>query len=72
MNNVKNAQHLKIIIFSFNRALQLEALLASLRKFWKRPAVSVTVIYNTSDETFQKGYNINKPIRDVRTKSIKK
>lgn len=58
MNNVKNAQHLKIIIFSFNRALQLEALLASLRKFWKRPEVSVTVIYNASDETFQKGYNI--------------
>ena len=49
---------LQIIIFSFNRAIQLDALLTSYRQFWKNSRTKVDVIYNTSKEEFQKGYDI--------------
>ena len=47
---------LQIIIFSFNRAMQLDTLLTSFCKHWKSPSYQVDVIYNTSDKYFQKGY----------------
>lgn len=47
---------LQIIIFSFNRAIQLDTLLSSFTKYWKNPAYQVDIIYNTSDDLFQKGY----------------
>jgi hypothetical protein len=49
---------LQIIIFSFNRALQLDTLLSSFTEYWKNPAYQVDVIYNTSDDFFQKGYEL--------------
>lgn len=49
---------LQIIIFSFNRAIQLDTLLSSFTEFWKNPAYQIDVIYNTSDDFFQKGYEL--------------
>lgn len=49
---------LQIIIFSFNRAIQLDTLLTSFCKHWKAPVCKVDVIYNTSNEFFQEGYNL--------------
>lgn len=49
---------LQIIIFSFNRAIQLDTLLSSFTEYWKNPSYQVDVIYNTSDDFFQKGYNL--------------
>lgn len=46
-----------IIVFSFNRALQLHTLLKSFVRHWKNPAYKVSVLYNTSDDFFQKGYD---------------
>lgn len=51
---------IKIIIFSFDRALQLEALLASVRKYWNKTEYNLSVIYNTSHESFEQGYQILK------------
>ena len=45
---------LQIIIFSFNRALQLDTLLTSLVEHWKSPDYCVDVLYNTTDEEFEK------------------
>ncbi len=51
---------LQIIIFSFNRAMQLDTLLTSLKEMWLQPAYSVEVLYNTSTKDFEKGYEILK------------
>lgn len=51
---------LQIIIFSFNRAIQLDALLASLTHYWESPDYLLDVVYNTSSESFEKGYQILK------------
>lgn len=51
---------MQIVIFSFNRAIQLDALLDSLLKHWKNPKSYVDVLYNTSDEAYQKGYELLK------------
>ena len=47
-----------IIIFSFNRALQLEALLSSIQCHWQKTNYTLSVLYNTSGDDFQKGYDI--------------
>lgn len=47
-----------IIIFSFNRALQLEALLSSIQCHWQKTNYKLSVLYNTSGDDFQKGYDI--------------
>lgn len=47
---------LQIVIFSFNRALQLDTLLTSLVEHWKSPDYCVDVLYNTSYEDYEKGY----------------
>lgn len=49
---------IQIIIFSFNRALQLDTLIASIVEKWQAPKYKIDVIYNTSDKDFQKGYDI--------------
>ncbi len=49
---------IQIIIFSFNRALQLDTLLRSLVMHWKSPDYCVDIIYNSSDDFFQNGYDI--------------
>lgn len=49
---------LQIIIFSFNRAIQLDALLTSLEAYWQAPQYQVDVVYNTSSQDFQKGYEL--------------
>lgn len=49
-----------IIVFSFNRALQLDTLLTSFIRHWKSPTYKVSILYNTSDDFFQKGYSILK------------
>ena len=46
---------LHIIIFSFNRALQLDALLQSIHVNLKGK-FKVSVLYNTSNDLFQRGY----------------
>ena len=49
---------LQIIIFSFNRAIQLDTLLTSFCEHWKSPTYQVDVIYNTSNEFFEEGYRL--------------
>lgn len=49
---------LQTIIFSFNRALQLDTLITSMIENWQNPQYCIDVIYNTSDQEFQKGYDI--------------
>lgn len=49
---------LQIIIFSFNRAFQLDTLISSLLEKWECPAYEVYVLYNTSSESFQLGYEL--------------
>ena len=49
---------LQIIIFSFNRALQLDTLVTSIIEKWQNPKYKIDVIYNTSDKDFQKGYDL--------------
>lgn len=49
---------LQIIVFSFNRAIQLDALLTSFQKHWKTAGTVVDVIYNTSSAGFQEGYDL--------------
>lgn len=51
---------IQIIIFSFNRALQLDTLLSSLNEYWKKPNYHIDILYNTSDVDFEKGYSILK------------
>lgn len=47
---------IRIIIFSFNRAMQLDALLNSLVSYWERPCFDVHVLYRASSISFQNGY----------------
>ena len=47
-----------IIIFSFNRALQLEALLSSIQRHWQKMDYKLSVLYNTTGGDFQKGYDV--------------
>ena len=49
---------IQIIVFSFNRALQLDALLASVQQHWRKTAHRLAVLYNTSNDEFQTGYKI--------------
>lgn len=49
---------LQIIVFSFNRAIQLDTLLTSLNNHWKTPDYQVDVIYNSSNDFFQEGYRV--------------
>jgi hypothetical protein len=49
---------LQIVIFSFNRALQLDTLITSIIEKWQLPQYNIDVIYNTSDNDFQKGYDL--------------
>jgi hypothetical protein len=44
------------IIFSFNRAIQLELLLKSINRFDSNRLLTVTVLYAFTDETFRAGY----------------
>ena len=47
---------LQIIIFSYNRALQLNTLLGSVKHFLNNPFTEIYVLYNTSDDSFDQGY----------------
>ena len=49
---------LHIIIFSYNRALQLEALLYSIKNCWKNIDYHIDIIYNSSNDLYQSGYNL--------------
>ena len=49
---------LQIIIFSFNRALQLDTLLSSIVEHWKVPDFRIDVIYNTSDADYERAYRM--------------
>ncbi len=49
---------LQIVIFSFNRALQLDTLITSIIEKWQLPHYNIDVIYNTSDNDFQKRYDL--------------
>ena len=48
---------IQIIIFSFNRALQLDALLNSIVNYWKGTDYKLSVLYNTTSESYQQGYD---------------
>lgn len=46
---------IQIIIFSFNRAIQLDTLLTSILKHWKAPSqYELNIIYNTTSIFFKK------------------
>lgn len=47
---------IQIVVFSFNRAIQLDTLLTSIMNKWTSPDYSVDIVYNTSNDFFQKGY----------------
>ena len=49
---------LQIIIFSYNRALQLDTLITSFIEKWQAPQYYVDIIYNSSDKDFQKAYDV--------------
>ena len=51
---------LQIIIFSFNRAMQLDTLLRSVYRHFKFKGYKLKVLYNTSNSEFEKGYEILK------------
>ena len=55
-----SAYKIQIIIFSYNRAIQLDRLLLSLYDNWKYPDYQIDVVYNSSSESFEKGYDILK------------
>lgn len=48
---------LQVIVFSFNRALQLDTLLCTMLEHWKSPDYQLDVVYNSSSVDFQKGYD---------------
>ena len=50
------------IIFSFNRACQLNALLESMRRFLKNIHLEINVVYNSSDDFYEEGYAIVKSL----------
>lgn len=49
---------IQIVVFSFNRALQLDALLSSVQRHWSNMEYKLAVLYNTSDEQYQAGYEM--------------
>lgn len=49
---------IQIVVFSFNRALQLDTLLCTMQEHWKRPDYQLSVVYNTSNEFYQQGYDL--------------
>lgn len=49
---------LQIIVFSFNRPMQLDTLLSSLVENWVFPIFKLDVIYNDSNDAFQRGYDL--------------
>ena len=51
---------LQIIVFSFNRAIQLDALINSIFNKWKDVEILIDVIYSSSDEVFENGYSLLK------------
>lgn len=51
---------LQIIIFSFNRAIQLDTLLTSIVKHWKNPEYQLDIVYNVSSDSFHKSYELLK------------
>ena len=50
----------QIIVFSFNRALQLDALLSSIQRHWSKTEHQLAVLYNTSNDEYQAGYDMLK------------
>ncbi len=48
---------IQIVVFSFNRAIQLDTLLTSIMQKWISPDYIVDIVYNTSNDSFQKGYD---------------
>jgi len=51
---------LQIIIFSFNRAMQLDTLLRSIYVYFEYKDYQIDVLYNSSDGEFEKGYMLLK------------
>ena len=49
---------MQIIIFSYNRAMQLSALIHSFLKWWEGDDYSIDVIYNTSSNEYERGYEL--------------
>lgn len=47
-----------IVIFSFNRAMELDTLVQSIIKYWETSDLRIFVIYNTTDEPYEKGYQL--------------
>lgn len=47
---------IQIVVFSFDRALQLQTLLNSIIQKWKEPEYKVDVLYNTSCGKFEDSY----------------
>ena len=50
----------QIIICSYNRAMQLEALLDSIRRCWTKTPYELAILYETNAEEYEKGYEILK------------
>lgn len=50
----------QIIICSYNRAMQLEALLDSIRRLWTKTPYELVVLYETSSEEYERAYEILK------------
>ena len=51
---------IQIIICSYNRAMQLEALLDSIRRLWTKTPYELVVLYETSSEEYERAYEILK------------
>ena len=47
---------IQIIVFSFNRAMQLDTLLSSLIAYWEKPEYKIDVVYNYSSKSFGDAY----------------
>lgn len=51
---------IEIIIFSYNRAMQLNTLLKSIKRHWESHSYQISILYNCSDCNYAKGYEILK------------
>ena len=60
MNFKWSQDKVQIIICSYNRAMQLEALLDSLRHYWTKTPYELAVLYEANSAEFEKGYDILK------------
>ncbi len=47
-----------IIVFSFNRAMQLDALIHSIIEYWDVTKIKIVVIYNTTNDFYEQGYKL--------------